>query len=358
MRLFVVGCLSETYHRATARQTRPCMYLQRLSTKTELYTGSINTILQSNQNSIPFYLLIYSKMSQYSFPSHSDAHSHHHHYHIHTDPMSPSCHHQSHCPNANPNPTPNTRYESPIPFETALERLYTTLSDSVSFFKFLERSFEEETRFIRGYVSEGVLGSLWGEKVSLPVSLSGGGGNGSGSGSESSLHSPSRTHSHSHSRYRTNSHSWLRRERERDRGKRRRDAPPSEHLSHHPPSNNRTRPITSTLHDHLQNIDHALLDAIYCSWPSEPGPHSIYNSNSPNHHPRSSPSSTSTSLSCLDVDALSRLREKLWVQDQALRGITASQPGRVFREPKCLGEVVKECELLVFYLGRVRGLWR
>lgn len=291
-------------------------------------------------------------MSQYSFPSHSDSHSHHHHYHIHTDPMSPSCHHQSHCPNANPNPTPNPRYESPIPFETALERLYTTLSDSVSFFKFLERSFEEETKFIRVYVSEGVLGSLWGEKVSLPVSLPEGGG------SESSLHSPSRTHSHS--RYRTSSHSWLRRERERDRGRSRRDAPPSEHLSHHPPSNNRTRPITSTLHDHLQNIDHALLDAIYCRWPSETGPHSISISNStpPNHHPRSSPSSTSASLSCLDVDALSRLREKLWVQDQALRGITTSQPGRVFREPECLGEVVKECELLVFYLGRVRGLWR
>ncbi|RMJ22150.1 hypothetical protein PHISP_06981 [Aspergillus sp. HF37] len=225
-------------------------------------------------------------------------------------------------------PTPSTtptacasdqfqRWEPLVPFETAMESLYTTLTAAVASFKTLDSSFDEETRSIRAYASSAVMEELWKCKVSFPTPAGGSGWAAAKHGGDS--------HSHSHSRHRNGLCGGT-------TAKKKHASKPDQPA----PAN------SATIYDHLQSIDHVLLDAIYCRWPCE-------QADGCDKPP------TSLSMSCLDIDGLNRLREKLWVQDQALRRISGTN--RVVRARSCLAEVVKECEMLLFYLERTRALW-
>lgn len=224
------------------------------------------------------------------------------------------------CPYTPYTPTPSTtpitcpaaslqsqRWDSVVPFETAMRRLYATLVDAVSFFKTLGASFDEETRLIRRYASNAVMEELWKCKITSSIS-------------RREIAAPRREEP-SQQRYRNGFYGWARRSRDTPR--------------QGPPGN----AGQVSFYEHLQSIDHDLLDAIYCRWPSE----------------QAEPGEKQQAMSCLDVDGLNRLREKLWVQDQALRRITSTN--RVVRARCCLGEIVKESELLLFYLEQTRGLW-
>lgn len=198
-----------------------------------------------------------------------------------------------------------------MPFETAMERLYGTLTESVHFFKTVDSSFEEETRIIRSYAPATILDELWKCKFAAMEAVT-----------EKQDTSSS---SSSHPRRRSFCGSWLKKTRARDGGKIPMDqfqAAGAGRLS---------------FHEFLQSVDHDLLDALYCRWPSD-----------------QVESCESTSLSCMDVDCLNRLREKLWMQDQALRRITS----KVFKAQSCLKEVVKECDLLLIYMDKTKGLWQ
>lgn len=224
------------------------------------------------------------------------------------------------CPYTPHPPTPSTtpitcaaacvqtqRWDSLVPFEKAMGRLYATLTDAVSFFKALDTSFDEETRLIQGYASNAVMEELWKCKITSSIS-------------RGEIGAPKREES-SQQRYRNGFCGWARR---------------SRHTSRQGQPGNAGQ---ASFYEHLQSIDHDLLDAIYCRWPSE----------------QAEPGEQQQAMSCLDVDGLNRLREKLWVQDQALRRITSTN--WVVRVRCCLGEIVKESELLLFYLERARGLW-
>lgn len=203
---------------------------------------------------------------------------------------------------------PNTyqRLESIVPFETAMERLYTTLTESVSFFKELDSSFEEETRSIRPYVTAAVMEDLW--KCKLAVV-------------EAGLPETQGKQPLSHSKHRTSScASWSKR-----------DHDVASKIGLQPAAAART-----SFKAYLQRLDNDLLDALYCRWPF-------------GHLNR-----CERTLSCMDAGSLSRLHDKIQVQDQALRQITSN----VYRLQSCLKEVIQECDMLLIYMKNTKALWQ
>lgn len=200
------------------------------------------------------------------------------------------------------------RWESVVPFELAMERLYTTVAESVGFFKELDSSFEEETKTIRPYATAAVMEELWKCKAAV---------------ADSGLPEKQDKHLPSYSRHRSNScRTWLKRER---------DVPGKKDYHAQPVAAART-----SFNVYLQRIDNDLLDALYCRWPSE------------------QLDGGERTLSCVDVDGLHRLHEKLWVQDQALRRIAS----KVYRLRSCLKEVIKECYMLLIYMEKTKALWQ
>lgn len=235
-------------------------------------------------------------MSQYSMNCDYDStyHSHHHGSSVGGIDTRRSCSNICH------------RWESLVPFEVAMDRLYTTLGESVDFFKEIDDSFEEETKTVRTYATDAVMEELW--KCKMAATEAG---------------SAEAQDKNSHSRHWSNI-----------RGpslKRNRDVAGKPDHRIQP-----TTPARTGFNGYLQRIDHDLLDAIYCRWPSE------------------KPESHETSVFCMDIDSLQRLRNKIWVQDQVLRQIT----NKVYRTQPCLKEVIKECDLLLVYMEKTKELWQ
>ncbi|RJE19273.1 hypothetical protein PHISCL_08392 [Aspergillus sclerotialis] len=187
-----------------------------------------------------------------------------------------------------------------------MDRLYTTLGDSVDFFNEIDSSFEEETKAVRTYATAAVMEELWKCKVAATEA-------GSTEIQDKNSHLRHRSHMCGPSL------------------KRSRDvAGKPDHL---------IQPATAAkigFNGYLQRIDHDILDAIYCRWPLE------------------KPESYEESPFCMDTDSLQRLRDKIWVQDQALRQIT----NKIYRTRPCLKEVIKECDMLLVYMEKTKELWQ
>ena len=200
------------------------------------------------------------------------------------------------------------QWESIVPFEIAMDRLCTTLAESIDFFNELDNSFEEETKTVRTYATATLMEELWKCKVAA---------------TETRSPEIQDKGAQPQPRHRSNlCVPWLKKSRD-VAGK----------------TDHRTQPATAAstgFNEYLQRIDHDILDAIYCQWPFE------------------RQESSETPLSCIYVDALQRLHSKLWIQDQALRQIT----NKIYRIQPCLREIIKECDLLFIYMEKTRKLWQ
>lgn len=187
------------------------------------------------------------------------------------------------------------RLESIVPFETAMERLYTTLAKCVGFFKELDSSFEEETKTIRAYATAAVMEDLWMCKLAV---------------AEAGLPEKQGKQVPPPPRRRTRNH----------------DA--ASKMGHQLPR--------TSFNAYLQRLDNDLLDALYCRWPF-------------GHL-----DGCERTLSCMDAGSLCRLRDKIQVQDQALRQVTSN----VYRLQSCLKEVIQECDMLLIYMEKTKALWQ
>lgn len=58
-----------------------------------------------------------------------------------------------------------TMEDTGVPFETALQRLYSTLSEALAFFNHLDRSFNQDTKNVSNYTKTPVLDQIWKAKV-------------------------------------------------------------------------------------------------------------------------------------------------------------------------------------------------
>ncbi|KAL2005318.1 hypothetical protein VTN00DRAFT_2529 [Thermoascus crustaceus] len=182
-----------------------------------------------------------------------------------------------------------------VPFETAMDQVYATLTDAVSFFRDFDGSFASDISAIKAYASPAIIDELWKAKVL-----------------------------HLEKSYR-----------QRSSPSSRRAAPVvDDGWGSGGDSSGNSLVIEGSFQEHIKRVRKDMEDAIYSRLP-----------------PRAERGGYTSGLY---IDSMNRLREKLSIQHETLLRIC----GRIYKVPSYVHEFIKESELVLVYMDKTRSLWQ